>query len=374
MRMVLAAGCTALVLGCGSHEKAPVPSVPVTASSALPPVQQTRNDPPPKPEFKPERVWSEGAAMGTKVLFSGYTTDKVDAAEARAAFDRALTEIKRVETLMTTWREDAELSRVNQAAGKSAVKVSDETFSLIEESVHTSQISEGTFDITFESLHGLWKFDQDLDPHPPTAAAVRAKLPLVSYKHIKLDKADKTVKLDTAGVKISLGGIAKGYAVDKAAAVLDAAGLTSYFIQAGGDLYARGTKPDGHGWLAGIRDPRAKDAHSFAMISLSDHAFSTAGDYERSYIVNNKRYHHIIDPRTGFPATASRSVTVWAKTALQADAIDDAVFILGPEKGLKLVDSLDGVGVVIVDANNKVWISERLKPVIKQTAQPTDGL
>jgi thiamine biosynthesis lipoprotein len=109
------------------------------------------------------------------------------------------------------------------------------------------------------------------------------------------------------------------------------------------------------------------------MVALSDHAFSTAGDYERSYLVGGKRYHHIIDPRTGFPATASRSVTIWAKTALEADAIDDAVFILGPEKGLKLVESLEGVGAVIVDANNKVWVSDRLKSVVRLTAMPTDG-
>ncbi len=245
---------------------------------------------------------------------------------------------------MTTWRADSELSRVNDRAGREKVEVSPETFDIVRESIHTSEISQGTFDITFESLHGLWKFDQDLDPHPPTAAAVKAKLPLVGYRHVHLDPTLHTVYLDRAGTRISLGGIAKGYAVDRAAAVLDRAGLTSFFVQAGGDLFTRGKKPDGTPWSAGVRDPRGPEGSYFAILHVSDHAFSTAGDYERSYIVGGKRYHHIIDPRTGFPATASRSVTIWAPTALLADAIDDAVFILGPDKGLALVESIAGRG------------------------------
>ena len=156
--------------------------------------------------------------------------------------------------------------------------------------------------------------------------------------------------------------------------VLERAGLTSFFVQAGGDLFARGKKPDGSDWQAGIRDPRGKEGAYFAKIPLTDHAFSTAGDYERSYIVDGKRYHHIIDPRTGHPATACRSVTIWAPTALLADEIDDAVFILGPEKGAKLVESLDGVAAVIVDAKNNVHVSKRLQGKIELTGAPTDGI
>jgi thiamine biosynthesis lipoprotein len=227
--------------------------------------------------------------------------------------------------------------------------------------VHASQISEGTFDITFQTLHGLWKFDEDLDPHPPADADLKARLPFVGWRNIVLDDAKKSVMLTKDKTQIGLGGIAKGYAVDKAVKVLDQAGLTSFFVQAGGDLYARGVKPDGTEWQAGIRDPRGAEKQYFAKLSLRDHAFSTAGDYERSYIVGGKRYHHIIDPRTGYPATASRSVTIFAPTALLADEIDDAVFILGPEKGIALVESLAGVGAVVVDAKNNVWVSKRLQ-------------
>jgi FAD:protein FMN transferase len=311
--------------------------------------------------------------MGTHLSFAAFTTPSLDASRIRAAFDAATAEIVRIEKLMTTWDPASEVSAVNAAAGKDAVTVGSETFLVIQEAQHASEISNGCFDITFETLHGLWKFDQDLDPHPPTPADVRDHLKYLGYRHVKLDAAARTVRLDEPHVRISLGGIAKGYAVDKASKVLEGAGIRAFYVQAGGDLYTRGTKPDGSPWQAGIRDPRGPEGDYFALMPVSDHAFSTAGDYERSYVIDGKRYHHIIDPHTGYPATASRSVTIWAPTALQADAIDDAVFILGPQKGLALVESLDGVGTVIVDSTNKVWISKRLEGQVHMVHPPHDG-
>lgn len=324
--------------------------------------------------FVPERVHGEGTAMGTHLAFAAYTTPTVDAKRTREAFDAAIAEIRRVEALMTTWRPDSEVSRINAAAGKEPVAVSDETLAVIQESLRTSAISDGTFDITFETLHGLWKFDEDLDPHPPADKDIKARLPFLGASKVKVDAAKKTVMLTHPKTRIGLGGIAKGYAVDRAAKVLEDAGLTSFFVQAGGDLFARGKKPDGADWQAGIRDPRGPESKYFAKLSLSDHAFSTAGDYERSYVVGGKRYHHILDPRTGYPATACRSVTIWAPTAFLADAIDDAVFILGPKKGLELVESVDGVGAVVVDAKNNLWVSKRLQGKLELVAAPTDGI
>jgi FAD:protein FMN transferase len=359
-----------LSLCLAACQRSEVSVEPTSASAPAPPPSAA-----PAPPFTPLKIVDDTQhAMGTHVSFAAFTTSAIGEADVRKAFNAAGDEIRRIETLMTTWRPDSELSRVNAAAGHEKVAVSPETFDVVAASIHTSEISEGTFDITFESLHGLWKFDQDLDPHPPTAAEVKAKLPLVGYRHLHLDPAAHTVFLDQEGTKVSLGGIAKGYAVDKAAAVLERAGLTSYFVQAGGDLYTRGKKPDGSDWSAGVRDPRGAEGSYFALLHVTDHAFSTAGDYERSYVVGGKRYHHIIDPRTGYPATASRSVTIWAKTALVADEIDDAVFILGPEKGLALVESLDGVGAVIVDAKNKVWVSKRLQGSLEILREPTDAL
>ena len=384
LRAAMGLSVTALAVACHEHDTAPPPAPP-TSAAAPPPELSTVTAPPvadstdatsPAPAllpFVPLRVTAEDKAMGTHVALAAYTTEKVDEAGVKKTFEAAVAEIRRIEALMTTWRPDSELSKVNAAAGKKPVVVGQETFDVVNEAVHASEISEGTFDITFESLHGLWKFDQDLDPHPPTDAQIKAKLPFVGYHHIHLDAAARSIFLDTEGTKISLGGIAKGYAVDKATQVLRDAGLTSFYVQAGGDLFAAGLKPDGKPWSAGIRDPRGAEGSYFALIPLTEHAFSTAGDYERSYMVNGKRYHHIIDPRTGKPATASRSVTIYAPTALLADEVDDAVFILGPTKGMKLVESLDGVGAVIVDAKNNVHVSKRVKPLLNVTGVPTDG-
>ena len=337
-------------------------------------VSQEEAGPPSAPAFVSERVTAEGHAMGTHLNFAGFTTAGIDAARLRGLFDAATAEIVRIEKLMTTWDPASEVSRINAAAGKEAVHVGEETLDVVRESLHASDESDGCFDITFETLHGLWKFDEDLDPHPPSAADVRTRVKYLGYRHVKIDEQAHTVLLDEPHVRIGLGGIAKGYAVDKAAKVLLDAGITSFFVQAGGDLYAHGNKADGSPWMAGIRDPRGPQDDYFAMMPVSDHAFSTAGDYERSYIVGGRRYHHIIDPHTGYPATASRSVTIWAPTALLADEIDDAVFILGPVKGLALVESLEGVGAVIVDSKNRVWTSRRLEGKVRPVHPPRDGV
>ena len=321
-----------------------------------------------------QRVDLVVGAMGTRVVLSGYTTATLDAAAVKRALLQAHQEIKRVESLMTSWRDDSEVSHINAAAGQAAVPIGAETFAVIAKSLWISKLSQGTFDITFASMGKLWRFDQDLVAKVPAAAALQRARRRIDYRKVKLDSANSSVTLTSPETRISLGGIAKGYAIDRAAKLLDQAGLTAFYAQAGGDLFVRGRKPDGSPWRVGVRDPRGPQGSYFATIAVQDHAFSTAGDYERSFVLGGKRYHHIIDPRTGYPATRSRSVTIWAKDALTADAIDDAVFILGPEQGLKLVESLSDCGAVIVDADNRVWISQRLKPVLRVQHPPTAGL
>jgi thiamine biosynthesis lipoprotein len=327
------------------------------------------------PPFAPVLVSLEDKAMGTRILLKAFTTPAHDGDKVRPIVEKALGEIRRLEALMTTWRPDSELSQINAAAGKKAVKVSPATLSVIQKSIWMSKESEGVFDITFEAMHGLWRFDEDHEEKIPPADAVKAARALIDYRKIKVDPDKSTVMLEKAGMRMSLGGIAKGYAVDVAARVLREAGLTSFFVQAGGDLYVLGRKPDGSAWRVGVRDPRGRDESDFfATLEVENHAFSTAGDYERSFVKDGKRYHHIVDPRTGYPATENRSVTIWAKDAFTADAIDDAVFILGPEKGLKLVESVDDCGAVIVDEHNKVWVSNRLKEKLLVLRPPTDGI
>jgi thiamine biosynthesis lipoprotein len=327
----------------------------------------------PAPPPWPAKVDFVEPAMGTEVHFVSYVTPKLDEDAIREAMKKAHAEIVRIENLMTSWRDTSEIGQINLGAGH-PVKVSDETIEVLKKSRWAGDISEGVFDITFHALGDLWKFGDAAEQNPklPDPATVRARKKLVDYRKIKIDADARTVTLPTK-MKIDLGGIAKGYAVDGAAAVLRAAGLTDFLAQAGGDLYGAGRKPDGSPWVSGIQDPRGPRGDFFATIELTNHAFSTAGDYARFFFVDGKRYHHIIDPRTGYPATACRSVTVWAGDAFTADAVDDAVFILGPEKGLALIESLPDVGAVIVDQANKVWISKRLEGKVHVARAPTDG-
>jgi thiamine biosynthesis lipoprotein len=322
---------------------------------------------------EPTKIDVTEKAMGTEVHIIAFTAPKVSEEAARAAIKRAVNEIRHLEDLMTTWRP-SELSTLNDKAGE-WVSVSPATFDVMERSIWAGKTSKGTFDITFASMGDLWKFGDaaEDDPKPPPAAEVEKRRKLIDYRKIELDAAKSRVKIGK-DQRVDVGGIAKGYAVDAAVRVLKNAGLSAFLVQAGGDLFGSGRKPDGSPWVSGIRDPRGDTTSFFATIELTDHAFSTAGDYARSYVFNGKRYHHIIDPRTGWPATACRSVTIWAGDAFTADAVDDAVFILGPQEGLALIDSLDDVGAVVVDAKNRVFVSKRLEGKVQLLRKPTDAL
>jgi thiamine biosynthesis lipoprotein len=307
-------------------------------------------------------------AMGTEVSFAVMTDDEDGAERAiGAAFD----EIKRVEDLMTTWHE-SDITRINDNAGVAPVKVSPETLEVIEMAQKTSKMSGGVFDISFYAMHGIWKFDEDMVKKVPSAAEIRKRLALVDYRKILVDHDKSTVFLQKKGMGISLGGIAKGYAVDRAVAILVRAGFPDAIVQAGGDLMCSGSK-NGNPWVTGIRDPRGARGDVFARMMLINHAFSTAGDYERFFILDGKRYHHIIDPRTGYPATKSRSVTIYAPNAFIADAVDDAVFILGWQKGFEMLDKLDDVGAVVVDDKGKVHLSKRVVERVQVDYQPKDA-
>jgi thiamine biosynthesis lipoprotein len=368
---------TAALLGCStpppiSTVEAPVDSAAPddTAAGLLPPELQVA----PPPPFEARKIALEQGAMGTKITLMAFTTPLLDETEIKAALLSAFAEFQRLEAVMTTWREDSEVSRINQAAGNQPVKVGPDTFAVIDKSLWIAEKSSGVFDISFDAMRGLWNFDEAKGDEIPDKAAIAKARKLIDYRKISIDRPAATVKLDKPGMRINLGGIAKGYAVDAAAKKLDDAKITAFFVQAGGDLFVRGKKPDGTSFHVGVRDPRGSGpSDAFATVDVSDHAFSTAGDYERAFVKDGKRYHHIIDPRTGYPATACRSVTIWAKDAFTADAIDDAVFILGPEKGLALVESLDGVGAVIVDKDNRVWVSPRLEGKVTVFRPPTNA-
>ncbi|MCA9631586.1 MAG: FAD:protein FMN transferase [Myxococcales bacterium] len=356
-----------LVVACDDAPKEPSDRQVSAASSAS-------TEAPAETAFEPRRVDLQADAMGTKLHLVSYTTPDLSEDRVRAAMQAAMAEVDRLAKLLSDWTDDSDVGRINHSPGE-FVKVAPETLEVVEKGLWAGKVSEGTFDITWNSLGGLWKFGdaREADPKPPSAAEIKRLLPRVNYSRVEIKKDPPRVKVPKDS-KLGLGGIAKGYIVDKMAAAMRKGHLSSFLVQAGGDLYGAGRKPDGAPWVSGIQDPRGKEGKFFAVIELTDHAFSTAGDYARAYIHGGRRYHHIIDPRTGYPASASRSVTIWAPSALLADAIDDAVFILGPEKGLELVEGTDGVGAVIVTAANKVIVSRRIQGKVKITAQPSEGI
>jgi thiamine biosynthesis lipoprotein len=333
-------------------------------------VADSRPSPPPSPNKK---FTYEGSAMGTVVSVFLWTDDEPKAA---AGADLVFKEMKRIDAVMTTWTDTSEVSQINLAAGKKPVKVSDETFTVIERAVDISKRSNGVFDITVGAFKGLWKFDQDMDGSIPDPAEVKKRLANIGWKHLKLDKKARTVFLDKAGMSITLGGIAKGYAVDRCVELLYKAGFVDFMVQAGGDMYVSGKK-DADPWVVGIRDPRGVDGQMFALAPIENHSFSTSGDYERGFVSKKDgiRYHHILDPRTGFPARASRSVTIRAKDAFTADAWSKVLFILGPKPSLALIkkQKLTDFEVVWVDDQNKIVMTKEIEKVIKVMKQPTPG-
>jgi thiamine biosynthesis lipoprotein len=315
------------------------------------------------------RIERIGASMGSALRLTAWTADE---AAARAAFDAVFAEFERLEAMMSVWRPGSDVLRINAAAGDHAVAVQADVHDVLRIARQVSEWTDGTFDVTFGALADVWKFDHDQDNTVPGDDAIRARLPLIDYRQIEIDDRAGTAFLKRKGMRVHLGGIGKGYAVGRATTILRRAGLRDFMIQAGGDLYVGGMK-DGRPWKLGIADPRAPDGRSFATVELSDSTFSTSGDYARSFFKDGVRYHHILDPRIGRPARLCRSVTIVADSPVLADAVAKGVFILGPEKGMALVERLPTFAAVIVSATNEVLVSSRLKDKLVLLAPPTDG-
>lgn len=324
----------------------------------------------PTPTPKSHKAHYSDQVMGTVVSLTIWTDDD---AKASAAAKEVFEEFKRVDGIMSSWLPDSAVAQINSNAGKQAIKVNAELLSVATRSLVAAKATKGAFDITVGAFRGLWKFDQDIDGTIPDKKDVRKRTKLVGYRNVVLNAKKSTIKLKRKGMRITLGGVAKGYAVDRAVALLRERGLGSFIVQAGGDLYASGTK-DGQKWRVGIRDPRGKRDASFALIDLTDATFSTSGDYERSLVIDGVRYNHILDPKTGYPATRSRSVTVKADDALTADIWSTALFVLGAEKGMPLVEKRPGIEAVFVDQSNKVHISTGLQGKISIQKPPTPGV
>jgi thiamine biosynthesis lipoprotein len=308
--------------------------------------------------------------MGTEIRLTASTVEVV---VAETAFSQVFADFDRLDNMLSVWKPESEVVLLNAAAGDRPVPVSTETREVLRVAREVSEWTDGAFDVTFGVLAGLWKFDaQDQDGTVPDPREVQARLPLVDFRALRLDDEAGTAFLARRGMSVHLGGIGKGYAVDRAVGILRSHGLTDFMIQAGGDLYVGGHK-DGQPWKLGIRDPRGPLDHVFATLELTDGTFSTSGDYERFFFKDGRRYHHILDLTLGAPARLSRSVTLVTNKAVVADALAKGVFVLGPVRGLALVERTPDVEAVIVGAGNEVVVSSGLKGRVAMLSRPTDA-
>ncbi len=271
----------------------------------------------------------------------------------------AVSEIERIERLLTTFSDNSQTNLINASAGVAAVKVIDEFFKLVERSIRISELTQGAFDITYGSVDKrLWNFDKSMSALPDKTTA-KQMVRLINYRNVILDENNKTIYLKEKGMRIGFGGIGKGYAAEKAKQLLQQNGVKSGIVNASGDLTAWGLQPDGKSWTIGIAHPDAAN-QPFSYLSISEMAIATSGNYEKYVTIGGKRYSHTINPRTGLPVTGIKSVTIICNNAEMADAMATPVTIMGIEAGLHLINQLKGIGCIIIDDNNSVYTSKNI--------------
>jgi len=278
-----------------------------------------------------------------------------DPSTGEAAIDAVMAEMRRIDAAMSPYKPESELSRVNREAAQRAVPVSDEFFALLERSLQFSRLSGGAFDITYAAVGHLYDYRRGIAPGDEELASARAA---VGYRGMLLDAASRTVRFATDGMRIDLGGFAKGHAVELGAAILRRFGIGHGIVSAGGDSRIVGDRR-GRPWTIGVRDPR-RAGRVVAVLPLEDVAVSTSGDYERYFETDKVRHHHLIDPRSGRSPSSVRSVTIVAGDGLTSEALSKTVFVLGAADGLRLVEAQQGVDAVVVDDAGRLHYSAGL--------------
>lgn len=261
-------------------------------------------------------------------------------------------EITRIEKMISSWDADSETSLINKNAGIAPVKVSFELFKLVERAKKISEITDGAFDISYAAMDNIWKFDGTLDKLP-SESKIKASIAKIGHKKILLDEAAQTIFLKEKGMRIGFGAIGKGLAADKVKELLISKGVKAGIINASGDLTTWGTKATGEKWMIGIANPLSKHK-VFSWLPVVESSVATSGNYEKYLIFDGKKYSHIIDPRTGYPTRGINSVSIFAKNAELCDALATAVFILGRDSGIHLINQIPGVEVVVIDGDNKI--------------------
>jgi thiamine biosynthesis lipoprotein len=301
-----------------------------------------------------EWLYREEPIMGTRCAVELWATDH---AKGEAAMESVFADMRRIDVLMSTYKPDSEVSRVNAGAAKAPVAISVELYDLLQTAQEYSRLSNGVFDITYASVGYLYDYRAHVHPD---SAAIAAALPSIDYRQLKFDPVAHTVAFGKPGMRIDLGGIAKGYSVDRGINLLKAQGIDRAMVNAGGDSRVMGDR-FGKPWVIGIRHPDHKDQYVLRL-PLEDAAFSTSGNYERFFEEGGVRYHHILDPKTGMSPHAVRSVTIIASNATRTDGLSKTVFILGPEKGLAFINGLTDADAIVIAADGKVSYSKGLQP------------
>ncbi|MFT5876029.1 MAG: thiamine biosynthesis lipoprotein [Clostridium sp.] len=314
-------------------------------------------------EVPTEPVVKETFLMGTVIQL------KVYGVNAEEASEKALKRISEIENKMSVNIETSEISKLNDKAGISGEKLSLDTYSVIAKSVEYSKLTEGALDATIEPIVKLWGIGTDKE-RVPTKKEIDEKLKLVNYNDIILDDKNSTVQLKKTEEAIDLGAIAKGYTADEIKKVLLDNKISSAIINLGGNVFALGKKLDGTSWNIGIQNPLSTRGEYLGTVSVNDKSIVTSGNYERFFIVDGKRYHHIFDPKTGYPAEKGLiSTTIISDKSIDGDALSTSTYILGLQKGLKLVESIKGVEGIFITNDKKVYVTPGLKSSFELTSK-----
>src|SRR5436309_1153293 len=309
-------------------------------------------------------------SMGSELRLTAWTSDEPGAI---AVFDDIFQEFNRLEGFLSNWQGDSDVQRLNAAAGKHPVRVGTELRDVLQTAHQVSDWTGGKFDVTFGVMSGLWKFDyQNKDGRIPDHNEVVRRRALINYRDLEVDERNGVAFLRREGMVVNVGGIGKGYAVDRARAILHDRRFRDFLIQFGGDMYAAGHEGD-RAWKLGIQEPRGPANRNFATVNFYDGTFSTSGDYARSFLKDGRRYHHILDPATGEPSQSCRSVTILTGSATIADGLSTGVFVLGPERGMALIEQLPDVEGIIVSSKNEVLVSSGLKGRVTLLSAPGDA-
>ena len=293
--------------------------------------------------------------MGTLVFLTAVAPDEQS---AHRAVQEGFAEIHRLETILSTWIPGSELSRVNASAGQKAIAVSPETLEILTQSLKMDRLTQGRFNIAIGPAVEVWNVSRE--GRIPSPQELEATRPLINLENLRIDQESRTAYLMVPGMRVDIGGIGKGYAADLAAEVMKQAGAIGGVVAISGDIKTFGRLPEGDSFVFGIQHPR-KEGILLGLLELEDEAVSTAGDYQRYFMKDGVRYHHILDPQTLQPARLSQSVTVVAQDGVLADGLDTGIFVMGPEKGMALLERLDGVEGVIVGQAGDIFISSGLK-------------